>query len=141
MEGNVALISIHPEYADMIVSGEKKLEFRRSWAATHVDFIVIYATAPVKRIVAVSKIGKVFQESRTGLWDLARERGGGITRRKLFAYLEGKKQAFALELVKTLNIKHGICPKDLFGNDFRPPQSFRYLSQNEVDLLIRQLGG
>jgi len=74
------------------------------------------------------------------LWGLARDQGGGISRRKLFAYMEGKKHGVALELLRRLNIVEGIVPQDLFGDEFRPPQSFRYLSQYELRLLSQHLG-
>lgn len=140
MAGNAALISIHPNYAEKILSGEKRVEFRRSWAAKQVDFLVIYATSPVQRIVAVAQLGQVMRGTRTQLWELARNGGGGISRRKLFAYMEGKKQGVALELLQTINIVEGISPQTLFGNEFRPPQSFRYLKQGELTLLTRELG-
>lgn len=140
MEGSAALISIHPIYVEKILSGEKRLEFRRSWAANQVDYLIIYATSPVQRIVAVTQIGQVIRGSKNRLWELARNKGGGISRRKLFEYMEGKKQGVALELLQTIKIAEVINPYALFGNGFRPPQSFRYLSQSELAMLSEQLG-
>lgn len=140
MEGNAALISIHPVYVEKILSGEKRLEFRRSWAANHVDFLVIYATSPVQRIVAVSQIGHVFRGSKSHLWELARVKGGGVSRRKLFEYMQGKKEGVALELLKVFKIDGGICPHSFLGEGFRPPQSFRYLSHNDFSNLINNVG-
>lgn len=140
MEGNAALISIHPNYTEKILSGEKRLEFRRSWAANQIDFLVIYSTVPVKQIVAVAQIGHVFRGSKSRLWELSRIKGGGISRRKLFGYMQGKKEGVALELLKVFRIDGGIYPHLLFGDGFRPPQSFRYLSQDEFTKLIDHLG-
>lgn len=140
MEGNAALISIHPGYVEKILSGEKRLEFRRSWAANQVDILVIYSTMPVQQIVAVAKIGHIFRGSKSRLWELARIKGGGISRRKLFGYMQGKKEGVALELLNVFRIDDGICPWSLFGDGFRPPQSFRYLSQNEITKLTNHLG-
>lgn len=140
VEANAALISIHPKYVEKILSGEKRFEFRRGWARTPVDFLVIYATTPVRQIVAIAELGQVIQGTKTKLWALARDKGGGISRRKLFAYMEGKKQGVALELLRTLRIVEGINPLTLFGDDFHPPQSFRYLNQSELCLLTQQLG-
>jgi predicted transcriptional regulator len=140
MEGSAALISIHPNYVEKILSGDKRLEFRRSWAASPVRFIVIYATAPVQRIVAITELGKVTRGTKTQLWELGRSSGGGISRRKLYAYMEGKKQGVALELLHTRKFAEEIQPQTLFGDAFRPPQSFRYLNRSELILLSRQLG-
>lgn len=140
MEGSAALISIHPEYVEKILSGEKCLEFRRSWAANPIDILVIYATAPVQQIVAVTQVGHVFRGSKNRLWELALIKGGGISRRKLFDYMKGKKEGVALELLKVCRIDGGIYPRTLFGDDFRPPQSFRYLNQNEITKLADHMG-
>lgn len=131
MNNRAVLISIHPRHAEKIISGEKRLEFRRSWAARPVDVLVIYATARVQKVVAIAEVKHVFRGSRTCLWNLAKTIGGGISRRKLFAYLEGKKNAFAIEVVKVKPIVGGFDPELLFGLDFHPPQSFRYLRDEE----------
>jgi predicted transcriptional regulator len=141
MEGSAALISIHPNYVEKILSGEKRLEFRRSWAASQVDYLVVYATSPVQQIVSVIQVGQVFRGSKSRLWELARSKGGGISRRKLFAYMEGKNEGVALELSRVLKIAEGINPRIFFGNEFHPPQSFRYLTQSEFAKLVKQLGG
>lgn len=140
MEANAALISIHPQYVEKILSGEKRLEFRRSWAAKRIDFLVIYATVPVQKIVAVTQVGHVFHGSKNRLWELARVKGGGISRRKLFDYMQGKREGVALELLNVFRIDGGITPHSLFGDGFCPPQSFRYLSQNEISKLTDHLG-
>lgn len=141
MAVNPALISIHPGYAEKILSGEKRLEFRRSWAVTPVDLLVIYATAPVQRVVALAEVGQVIRGSKTKLWKLAQDEGGGISRRKLFAYLDGKQEGVALQLARRLKIGDGIDPRILFGPEFRPPQSFRYLKPDEFEVLAKHIKG
>jgi len=76
----VALISIHPKYIELILNGEKRLEFRRSWATMPVNRLIIYACAPLKKIVAIAEINTVIWGSRTKLWSLAKKMGGGVTR-------------------------------------------------------------
>lgn len=141
MRSNTALISIHPEYVDKIMSGEKRFEFRRNWAATPVDYLVIYATAPVQRIVAMAKVGRTIRASKSRLWEVSREGGAGISREKLFAYLKGKSEAVALELISHIEIAGHPEPKDVFGKDFSPPQSFRYLTEGELRQLMERIRG
>jgi predicted transcriptional regulator len=131
VKSRAVLISIHPSHVEKIISGEKRLEFRRSWAALPVDMLVIYATSQVRQVVAVAEVKHIFRGSRTNLWNLAKTIGGGISRRKLFAYLYGKSNAFAIELVNVKPISGGLDPALLFGLDFRAPQSFRYLREEE----------
>lgn len=138
MKSNATLISVHPCYAEKIISGEKKIEFRRSWATKPVDVLVIYATTPIQRIIALADVKQIIVGSKTKLWSLAKGVGGGISRRKLFDYLDGKKSAVAIELSMVKPIADGLDPKCIFGPDFRPPQSFRYLKDEEY-LKLRKL--
>ena len=139
MEGNTALISIHPMYAKKILSGEKSLEFRRRWTSQDVDFLVIYATSPVRQIIAIAEIAETFRGNKTQLWDLAKCKGGGISQKKLFEYMEGRQEGVAIELINVIKITNGLSLSDLFGADFQPPQSFRYLNATEQAKLAKQL--
>ena len=132
MENRVALISIHPEHVERIFSGAKKLEFRRRWTTRSVGTLFIYATAPVQRIVGFAKIARVTQGTPTQLWRLTREIEGGITRRKLLTYLAGSRTGVAIELKKITLVPGGVDPRVCLGRGFRPPQSFKYLSDNQV---------
>ena len=131
MSAKAVLISIHPSHAEKIISGEKKLEFRRSWTNSSIDRIVIYATSPIQRIIGVAEVKRVFSGSPTKLWRLAKSGDGGISRRALFSYFKGKEKAFAIELGQVHVINGGGLPISIFGKDFRPPQSFRYLSEDD----------
>ncbi len=46
--GCIALMSIHPQYANAIVEGTKRVEFRKRPLARNVTHVIVYATAPVK---------------------------------------------------------------------------------------------
>lgn len=137
MNSKAVLISIHPEHVAKILSGEKRLEFRRQWAAQPIDVLVIYATSPVQKIIAITRIQNVFRGSKTHLWALAQEKGGGISRKQLFDYMDGKDEGVAIELDRLLKLKDGVHLRTVFGEDFKPPQSFRYLTPSELEKLIR----
>lgn len=132
MEDSAALISVHPEYAEKIFSGKKRLEFRRRWTTRSVETLFIYATAPVQRIVGFAKIARVTQGTPTQLWRLTRKVDGGISKSKLFAYFGCKRTGVAIELSKVTLMPGGIDPRLCLGRNFRPPQSFRYLSEKEI---------
>ncbi len=141
MYNTAVLISIHPSHAEKIISGEKRLEFRRSWASRPVNTLVIYTTSQVQKVIAVATVKDVLVGSRTRLWNLAKTKGGAVSRRKLFEYFEGKKKGFAIEMVKVRSIPGGLDPRLLFGRDFRPPQSFRYLTEMELIKLKTRMEG
>lgn len=131
MLSKTALISIHPKHVAKILSGEKRLEFRRTWATKPVHRLLIYSTMPEKQLVAVAEIRQTITGTPTALWASAQQAGGGVTRRQLYDYLNGKQTAIALELSSVMPFGVGISPTVIFGRGFRAPQSFRYLRQNE----------
>lgn len=57
------LLSINPQYADKIFSGEKIYEYRRNiFKNTDVKIVLVYATSPIKKIIGefyIEKIGKM----------------------------------------------------------------------------------
>ena len=133
MEDRAVLISINPEYAEKILSGEKKLEFRRSWGENQVRYMVIYVTSPQQKIVAVAEIKEVHRGSRQQFWKLAKEKGGGISKRMLFNYLKGSRNPVAIEIANVRKLEKGLDPKIVIGVNFRPPQSFNYLNKEYMN--------
>ena len=131
MLSKTALISIHPKHVAKILSGEKRLEFRRTWANKPVNRLLIYSTTPKKQLVAVAQIRRTITGTPTALWASAQQTGGGVTRQQLYDYLDGKQTAIALEISSVNALGIGVSPAVIFGRGFRAPQSFRYLRQNE----------
>ena len=74
------LLSVKPEFVSKILSGEKCWEFRRVlWNDISGKFVYVYASAPVKRVVARFQYSTVYANySRAELWRLACE-GAGIS--------------------------------------------------------------
>lgn len=140
MQSKTALISINPEHVAKILSGEKRLEFRRVWASRPLERLLIYSTTPTKRLVAVACIKQTIIASPSALWSMAQKIGGGISRQRLFEYLDGKQTAFALELSKVNALGNGFSPSCVFGPGFRAPQSFRYLRESEEAKLNKLIG-
>lgn len=132
-----ALISIQPRFVEKILSGEKRLEFRRSWAVAPVDILVIYSSSPVQRIVATANVVGLTEGSPTALWELAKVKRGGVPRQLIYDYFDGKKTGFAIEIAEVLELEHPVDPKKLFKN-FMPPQSFRYLDTKDLDRIIEK---
>lgn len=132
------LISIHPEHAQKIFWGEKRLEFRRVWASRQVSSAVIYVTAPTKKIVGIAYVKKVHRGTPTALWNLAKEVGGGLSREQLYGYFKGKKTGYAIEFDQVLRFPHPVDPNDFFQT-FRAPQSFAYVSSSLLSSLEDEL--
>lgn len=133
------LISIRPQYVDQIVSGTKNVEFRRAWPVRPIKTMVIYSTAPSQCLAAIVEVVDVVRASKTALWRIASDEGGGISKRLLMDYFEGKDIGVALRLGKRVSLDAGLTAKRVFGATFRAPQSFRYLSDREKAALRKLL--
>lgn len=134
---NYALISIHPEHVERILSGEKVLEFRRVWAKKPVDGIVIYCTSPISKIVAVAKIKKTHFASIKELCSLNRTLGGGLSKSHLNSYFDGLTHGYALQLDSISTPKTPIT-LNACAQGVRPPQSFMYCESDFLQSLAME---
>ncbi len=119
------LLSIKPEFADRIFTGEKKFEFRRALPAEDVERVVIYVSSPVQRILGEFMVGRVLSMSPSALWRQTRDHAG-ITRAYFNQYFAGRPLAHALEVGRVVRYRQPIDPWQSV-DDFTAPQSFMYL--------------
>jgi len=120
------LLSIKPEFANKIFSGEKKFEFRkRAFRNIEVQTIVVYSTMPVGRIIGEFTIKQIHQDSPESIW-LKTKKMSGIDEDFFNEYYEGRDLAVAIEVGKTILYKKPINPKEEYEN-FTAPQSFMYI--------------
>lgn len=134
-----ALLSVRPRFANLIVEGLKRVEFRRVWAKQPVHWIAVYCTSPVRRIVAVVEVESAVTASPTTLLTFNSERGGGLTRAELRAYFSGRRVGHALLLGRMTLPSKPLDPAKLISG-FRAPQSFRYLSDGEATRISQKVG-
>jgi len=126
------LLSIKPEYANKIFSGEKKFEFRKTlFKKKSVKTVIVYATMPVGKIIGEFKIKKIHKDKPEKIWELTKE-NSGIDKNYFEKYYDGKKYAIAIEVESAKLYDTPIDPKEKFKK-FTPPQSFTYIK----DLPIR----
>lgn len=118
------LLSINPEYVEQIINKEKIYEFRKIRCKKDIDNIVIYATAPVGKVVAEAEVVDVLEDIPETLWEKTKD-FSGITQEFFMDYYKNKEIAIAYKLGK---IKKYKTPKSLkdFGVKIAP-QSFVYL--------------
>lgn len=122
---NRILISIHPEYVEKIISGEKKYEYRTKAAKKDVDKIIIYETTPVKKVVAEADILDVLIMKPDELWELTKSHAG-TTKSFFMSYFKGKEVAYAYKLGRVTVYRR---PMELAAFGVKSaPQSFVYVS-------------
>ena len=118
------LLSINPEHVRNIFTQEKQYEFRKTRCKKNVDKIIIYATAPVSKIVGEVDVIGVIEDYPEAVWKLT-ECLAGITKDFFEEYYKNRTKAVAYKLGK---VRKYESPKLLadFGINFAP-QSFVYL--------------
>ncbi|SUF92800.1 bacteriophage protein [Salmonella enterica] len=73
------LLSIKPEFAESILEGEKRFEFRKTiFRNKDVKTVVIYATMPVGKVIGEFDIADILSSEPSDLWK-ATKKYAGIT--------------------------------------------------------------
>ena len=123
------IISIHPHYAQMILNGSKRYEYRKSIPQRHdIQRVYIYATKPICRIVGEFRLNGIVADSPQKVW-AATARHGGITEAFFNDYFKGRDKAYALKIGKVIKYSEPIDPKKVIA-DFTAPQNFMYTNKN-----------
>ena len=123
------LLSIKPEFADKIFSGEKTFEFRKSiYKDKSVKTIVVYATQPIGRLVGEFDVAEIVSAPPERLWEITSE-GAGISRQFFESYFDGRDRAFALQIENVIQYPEPVRPHEIIEN-FVPPQSYMYVDDS-----------
>lgn len=130
--GRVALFSIHPRFADAILRGEKRVEFRRR-APSSVSHVIVYATAPVQRIVGWFRVDSVEAEPPSILWQRFGEIGG-IGAEEFARYYATCEVGSALRVAEVSRLERPVMIEAV-GAGVTPPQSFRYVAWEDFEAL------
>ena len=131
MKSKTILLSIHPCFVEKIFSGEKMFEYRKN-IPTDISHIIIYATVPVKNIVALVEVDSVLKGSPQEIWEKTK-RNSGITEDYFMSYFNRKRNAYAIRIKDVHRLQE---PKSLsiLDNITVAPQSYRYIQESLNDL-------
>jgi type I restriction enzyme S subunit len=119
------ILSIKPKYAEKILTGEKKVEFRKQIPKQKFSWVYIYASSPNKKIVGRFKVKNEIKGSPEEVWEKCGS-SGGIEQENYFLYCNGNKIIYGLEVAEIKRIDPPIDPY-LKNSNFKPPQNFAYI--------------
>lgn len=131
------LISIRPQHVSNILSGKKVFEYRKVIPSKVVNCLVLYCTAPVKKIVAVSEVMDCLTGSPSGLWNQTIY-GSGIKRQFFRDYFSGHRSASAFMLGNVYKMEKLVDLNELTGPK-TPPQSFCYLDPSDMAIISSRI--
>ena len=121
------LLSVKPKYVEKILAGEKTVEYRKRIPTdSSVKRVLIYASNPIKRVVAEFTIGRFLEETPKEMWRQTQQIGG-ISEQEFAAYFKDKNKAYAYE-IKNLQIFGDSKPLSHYGVE-KAPQDFCYVDE------------
>ncbi len=124
------LLSLRPRHAEAIMDGRKTVEVRRRRvSALPGTLVILYASSPLKAVVATGRL----ESSRMCSADVAWAEFSstlGLQRHELYAYL-GDVDACLLFIDKVRVLNPPIHLGELATSGFRPPQSYRFLGPRD----------
>jgi len=121
-----ALLAIKPEFAEKILAGEKRYEFRRTAFrdSAEIEFIYLYASAPVKRVVGLFTSERIIEASPTELWELFGEESGMENKERFLDILKALTRAMPLRSMTHIgSILHSIRLSCLMSSPTRCPST------------------
>ncbi len=125
------LLSIKPHYANAILSGTKKYEFRKTaFTRSDVEKVYLYANDNIKKIVGSFEIATILKDTPQRIWEECHGHAG-ISKKDFFTYFNGRQDAFAFKIKNVHKFRHYIDPHSAIEK-FTPPQSFYYLPELRI---------
>ena len=119
------LLSVKPEFVEKIFAGTKKYEFRKSlFKRRGVKYVVIYASAPIKRVVGEFEIDDILSDGVDVVWDKTKKHSG-ITKAFYKSYFQNRKIANAIKIGHIRKYEKARQLSDY--NIQQAPQSFCYI--------------
>lgn len=119
------LLSIKPEFAERIFDGTKRFEFRRRiYKNKKVKSIIVYASAPISKVIGEFDIETVHFDDLKSLWN-STYKFAGISKEFYLQYFNGKESGYAIEVKEVRKYGEPLGIRETFG--IAPPQSFAYV--------------
>ena len=126
-------IAVKPEYANKLISGTKNIELRKMKPCVQPgDYVIIYASAPVKAVVGFGKVKAIIMCSPQEMWNKHSERLG-INEQSFFSYYMGYRKAVGIEFEMIKSIAPiGLVELRNVDSNFQPPQIYRYVTNEDI---------
>lgn len=132
----IVLIAIRPRFAESIMKGEKKVEFRKVRFREKVSHMVIYASKPIQRILGYFQVPNIEEDSPEHLW--ARYRYvSGLSYDEFRDYYAASNKGIAIKVGNIWQLKEPV-PISKLDKSIIIPQSFAYLTHEIFEMIRRK---
>ena len=128
---DAVLLAIKPEYAEAILSGRKKVEFRKRSFARSVSRVIVYASAPIQRVIGYFEIKFIESGGPKSIWSRFGS-VGAIDSTKFASYYGARTTAVAIGVQQARRLERPLTLSKL-GLPKTPPQSYSYVSWSRFE--------
>lgn len=126
MNSKKILMSIHKKYCDKIISGEKKVEFRKKVPKEGIEQVFVYEARSKRKCKTIGyfTVKEIVYDTIDNLWDCYKE-VSGIDKEGFYEYFRAFGKGYAIVIDKfyygpiVLNIK-------------KPPQTYYFISNSSA---------
>ena len=118
------LLSIKPEFADHIFEGTKRFEYRRMIFKRSVDRVIVYASAPISKLIGEFEIRDILFHDLPTLWRKT-SIYSGISEQYFYSYFSNKRYGYAIQIGQTVKYRDTLVLQETYG--LNPPQSYAYI--------------
>ena len=125
-----AILSLKPQYVDLILSGKKTVELRNRVVRMEPGTVIwIYATRPLGGIVALAELDSVVHDTPAEIW-FRYEKEMCIDRAHFDSYIDNRESVSALILSSVRELKQSMTLDWIRRStgSFQPPQFYSRLS-------------
>lgn len=129
----VALMAIQPRFAQLILCGAKRVEFRKTRFRQTVTHVLIYSSGPVSKVVGGFEVEGVDEADPDDLWNRY-VAVGGVSAVDFDTYYGGRSSGVAIRIGRVFELANPL-PLDAVCRGSNPPQSFRYLGNSALQTL------
>ena len=112
MKSKTIILSIHPNHIEKILSGDKRYEYRKR-IPQDINYIIVYATAPTKKVVAIIEIDMVIKDTPQNIWDVTQSESG-VSYEFFMNYFNGVSTAYAIKFRNIYRLSTPIDIKSIF---------------------------
>ena len=131
MENKIIILSIHPNHVDKILSREKRYEYRKR-IPQDINYLIVYATAPTKKVVALIEVDMVMKDTPQNIWDVTQNESG-VSYEFFMNYFNEVSIAYAIKIRNIYKLPNPIDITDIDGVK-SAPQAYQYVDTSISDL-------
>ena len=141
MQLKAVLLSIRPKYSRKLFNGTKRVELRRvAPKLREGDTVFVYVSSPIKELQGKFQVEQVIEATPDQLWATVKH-DAGLSKQEFDNYYKGAAVAYGIYLRTPVSIREPLSLNELrrLWSGFHPPQSFKYLSPAEIQLVSTAL--